>query len=128
LARFGILTIDSLTGRPKETLFLDWNLKINSEKVDSLLKTINWSQSTLIAIKEKLDNANCIQIESGEPTKIGFKRSGMGMYSFNVFKNPIPDTSINKYNDSCSYIYVDKNLVLEYAGGAIGPQCFYDFD
>lgn len=128
LGRFGIMTVDSITGRSGKSLFLDWDLKTDSEKVDSLLKTINWTKKTLKEIKSRLDNANCIEIESGEPTKIGFKRSGMGMYFFNVFKNPIPDSLIINYNDSCTYIYVNKNLVLEYGGGAIGPQCFYDFD
>lgn len=128
LRRLGISELDSITGRPNKSIFLDWDLKIDSEKTDSLLRTLNWTESTLIEIKDKLENANCIQIESGEPTKIGFQRSGMGMYSFNVFNDPIPDSLINNYNDSCTYIFVNKKLVLEYAGGAIGPQCFYKFD
>lgn len=128
LGRLGIMAKDSITGKTIKSLFLDWNLKTNSDTVDSLLKTINWTDSTLKEIKAKLDKANCIQIESGEPTKIGFQRSGMGMYSFNVFNISIPDSMKNQYNDSCTYIYVNKNLVLEYGGGAIGPQCFYNFD
>jgi hypothetical protein len=80
----------------------------------------------LKTLKEKLDKANCIQIESGEPAKIGFQRSGMGMYSFNVFDNPIPDSLRNNYNDSCTYIMATDRLVLEYGGGAVGSQCFYN--
>lgn len=128
IGRFGISELDSITGRPNKSIFLDWHLKIDSEKIDSLLRTLNWTESTLIELKDKLENANCIQIESGEPTKIGFQRSGMGMYFFNIFERPIPDSLISYYNDSCTYIYVNKNLVLEFGGGAIGPQCFYDFN
>ncbi len=128
LRRFGISITDSITGRPKKSIYLDWDVKIDSEKADSLFKTLNWTESTILEIKNKLEDANCIQIESGEPTKIGFQRSGMGMYSFNVFKQPMPDSLINLYNDSCTYIFFDRKLVLEYAGGAIGPQCFYNFN
>ena len=71
-----------------------------------------------------MDKADCIQIESGEPTKIGWQRSGMGMFSYNVFDKPIPDSLKKQYNDSCTYIFYNKKLVLEYGGGAVGSQCF----
>lgn len=124
LGRFGIETYNPET--KATTRFLDWNIAINSNTMDSLLNTIGWTQNHLKELKKKLDNANCIQIESGEPTKIGFKRSGMGMYSFNVFDEAIPDSLKSHYNDSCRYIIANEKLVLEYGGGAIGPQCFYN--
>ena len=126
LGRFGIKALDSTAGNPNESMFLDWDLKINTTKVDSLIEPMGWTIETLKTIKEKLDKADCIQIESGEPSKIGFKRSGMGMYSFNVFDKPIQEDLKNKYNDSCSYILANDKLVLEYRGGAIGSQCFYN--
>ena len=109
-------------------MFLEWDLEIKTERMDSILKPIGWTRETLKTLKDKLDNADCIQIESGEPTKIGFKRSGMGMYSFNVFDKPIPDNLIEQYNDSWTYILVNKRLALEYGGGAIGSQCFYNMN
>lgn len=123
LGRFGIK--DSNSNGP---MFLEWDLEINTVRMDSIIKPIGWTRETLKELKEKLDNADCIQIESGEPTKIGFKRSGMGMYSFNVFDQPIPDNLIEQYNDSCTYILVNRKLVLEYGGGAIGGQCFYKLE
>jgi len=123
LGRFGIRDFNS-----NGPMFLEWDLEINTERMDSILKPIGWTRETLNTLKEKLDNADCIQIESGEPTKIGFKRSGMGMYSFNVFDQQIPDYLIEQYNDSCTYILVNKRLVLEYGGGAIGSQCFYNME
>jgi hypothetical protein len=101
-------------------------LQINTERMDSIIKPMGWTRETLKKLKDKLDDANCIQIESGEPTKIGFQRSGMGMYSFNVFDKPIQDSQKANYNDSCTYIMVNDKLVLEYGGGAIGSQCFYN--
>jgi hypothetical protein len=126
LGRFGIKALDSTAGDPNGPMFLEWDLKINTERMDSIIKPLGWTRETLKTLKEKLDKANCIQIESGEPTKIGFQRSGMGMYSFNVFDKPIPDSLKANYNDSCTYILANDRLVLEYGGGAIGSQCFYN--
>jgi hypothetical protein len=124
LFRFGIKELDSLAGdRP---MFLEWHLKTNTARMDSIIQTLGWTKETLKTLKYKLDKADCIQIESGNPVKIGFKRSGMGMYSFNVFDKPIPDSLRANYNDSCIYIFVNDRLVLEYSGGAIGNQCFYN--
>lgn len=72
----------------------------------------------------ELDKANCIEIENGEPTTIGWQRSGMGMYSYVLFEKPIADSLKKQYNDSCTYILYNDRLVLEYGGGAFGPQCF----
>lgn len=74
LGRFGIKDYNS-----NGPMFLEWDLEIKTERMDSILKPIGWTRETLKTLKDKLDNADCIQIESGEPTKIGFKRSGMGM-------------------------------------------------
>ena len=106
----------------------DWNydISINSTKTDSLLQKLGWSHETLSTLKNKLDNANCISVESGEPCTIGFQRSRMGMYFYKVFKQ-VPNDSLKKeYNDGCTYIYYKDNIVLEYAGGAFGRQCFED--
>jgi len=127
LYRFGITTFGLSKENSKSPMFLEWNLNTNTSRMDSIIQQLGWTRETFKTIKEKLDNADCIQIESGEPTKIGFKRSGMGMYSFNVFDHPIPDSLKAVYNDSCTYILANDKLVLEYAGGAVGPQCFYNF-
>ena len=33
-----------------------------------------------------------------------------------------------KFNDGCMYKYFKENIALEYGGGAIGSQCFEDFN
>ncbi|MNK12976.1 hypothetical protein D3C87_310550 [compost metagenome] len=104
----------------------NWDVKIGSKKADTLLQKLGWTAETLKTLKEKLDKANCIGITSGEPCNISFQRSGMGMYSFNVFDRPIADSLKTRYNDGCTYIMVNDRLVLEYGGGAIGSQCFYN--
>lgn len=102
----------------------NWDLKVNSKKVDTLLNMLGWTHQTLTTLKEKLDAANCISIKNGEPCNIGFKRSGMGKYYYNIFDQPIAENLKPKYNDSCTYILYNDKTALEYGGGAIGPQCF----
>lgn len=105
----------------------NWNLDIDSKKTDSLLTVINWTKNDLKNLKDKLDKANCISVSSGNPTTIGWKRSGMGKFSYGIFNQNTKDSLINQYNDGCTYIYYKDNIVLEYGGGAIGMQCFPEF-
>jgi hypothetical protein len=102
----------------------NWDLKLNSKKTDTLLTKLNWTKETLKTLKEKLDAANCISIKNGQPCNIGFQRNGMGKYYYNIFDNPIPDSLKSKYNDSCTYVFYTDKVILEYGGGAVGPQCF----
>jgi hypothetical protein len=105
----------------------NWNLKANSVKADSLLGVIGWDQQTLRALKTKLDAANCISLQSGEPLTVGYQRSGMGMYFYKVFDTPLSDSLRTVYNDGCTYSLYKEKVVLEYGGGAVGPQCFEDY-
>lgn len=124
LGRFSVSSIDSVTGNVKYPIFVRWRLEVSSSQVDSVIRSMNWSQQTLRTLKEKLDSAHCISIRSGEPCQIGFQRSGMGMYFYDLFTNPIPDAEKDRFNNGCRYIFYNPILVLEYGGGAIGPQCF----
>jgi hypothetical protein len=102
--------------------YQQWNVRLAGLQNTIIGKELGWNEEELKILKEKLDKANCISIEDGEPIKIGFKRSGLGMYSFNVFQNK--ESNRNEYNDGCQYILVNNKLALEYGGGAIGSQCF----
>jgi hypothetical protein len=124
LGRFGVSSLNSVTGAVIYPIFLDWNLSSTSPRVDSVLATLHWTTGTLQQLKHKLDLAFCISIHSGEPCQVGFQRSGMGMYFYDLFSKPIPDSLKGQYNDGCTHIFYNPTVVLEYGGGAIGPQCF----
>lgn len=97
-----------------------------TKDLDYIKAKLHWTDSTFLVIKNFLDKANCISIENGSPSDIGFARSGMGKYHYHLFNDPIPENEIDKWNDSCSYIYYEPQMVLGFAGGAIGNQCFPD--
>lgn len=82
---------------------------------------IEYKSDTWLA---RLDAAHCISVRNGLPCRIGFQRSGMGMYFYDLFPTPMSDSVRSRYNDSCTYIAYSPTVVLEYGGGAVGPQCF----
>jgi len=92
--------------------------------LDKIIKSIGWTNQTLDKIKKLLSEANCISIENGKITTIGFARSGMGKYYYRIFEKPLNEKNKTEYNNNCQYIFYKDNIVLEYGGGAIGSQCF----
>jgi len=113
--------------QPGELSIQKWNLQYGDPVLDLLLKMAGWNYATLDKIKMLLHNANCISIKNGEDMiTIGYARSGMGMYFYDLFNKDLTPAQIKDYNDGCTYIYYKQNIVLEYGGGAIGSQCFPD--
>lgn len=104
----------------------EWNLEYNSKVLAQMIQPLGWTNETLKTIKKLLADANCVSIENGNITTIGFARSGMGKYFFKLFDGDLNSEQIKQYNDGCIYIYYKKNIVLEYGGGAVGSQCFPD--
>ena len=113
--------------QPGELSIQKWNLQYGDPVLDLLLKMAGWNYATLDKIKMLLHNANCVSIKNGEDViTIGYARSGMGMYFYDLFNKDLIPAQIKDYNDGCTYIYYKQNIVLEYGGGAIGSQCFPD--
>jgi hypothetical protein len=105
----------------------NWNIPINSKKIDSILSEIGWTKTDLKNLKHKLHNANCISVSSGSPLTIGWQRSGMGKYFYKIFDQNLNDSIKALYDEGCNYDYYKDNIVLEYGGGAFGRQCFSDY-
>lgn len=102
--------------------YQQWDVRIKDIEKTDIGKELGWNEEKFRLLKEKLDDANCISIADGEPVQVGFKRSGLGMYFFNIFQKK--ETDRNLFNDGCQYILINNKLALEYGGGAIGSQCF----
>jgi CubicO group peptidase (beta-lactamase class C family) len=103
-----------------------WQLLYGSDELATMIKPLGWTEQTLQTIKTLLEKAKCVSIENGDITTIGYARSGMGKYFFKLFAKPLTKIDIKSYNDGCRYIFYKDNIVLEYGGGAVGPQCFPD--
>lgn len=117
LNRLTITTKDST-----KIMYQNWNVGSNVLQSKKIRDLVGWEEREVKVLKSKLDKANCISVEDGESLKIGFKRSGMGMFSFNIFQKA--NTNRGEYNNGCQYILVNRFLALQYGGGAIGNQCF----
>ncbi|UHO37758.1 hypothetical protein H5J24_19330 [Chryseobacterium capnotolerans] len=81
------ITITSLNDN--QLTYQNWDINVSDVTKSKLKFELNWSEDEIKTLKEKLDKANCISIKDGEPVKLGFKRSGLGMYSFNVFQKKL---------------------------------------
>jgi hypothetical protein len=110
----------------REVVFQEWNIELKSTRLDSLLNLTTLKRKDLQDLKQYLDKANCISVSNRDEFEIGYARSGMGKYSYLIFDKPLSKEDQKKYNNGCEYIFYKDNIVLEYGGGAIGPQCFPD--
>jgi hypothetical protein len=107
--------------------FLNWNIDIESDRMDSINDVLGWDRETLRKLKAKLNNADCIHIKSGYPVRVGFKRSSAHMYFFNVFDPPLSEEKLAKYNDRCQFILINDRLAVEFGSGVLGSQCWPEF-
>lgn len=122
---FWVFRYDKKT-KNTEMIFQEWNIELKSPKLDSLLKLTPLKRKDLQDLKYYLNKANCISVNNRDKFEIGYARSGMGKYSYLIFDEPLRKDEQTKYNNGCEYIFYKENIVLEYGGGAVGPQCFPD--
>jgi hypothetical protein len=99
----------------------------NSPEIDTVLNLIGWSHIELDNLKNKLKQANCISISSNNPVRIGWRRTGLNKYYYRVFENDLCYNLINEFRADCTYVFYEKNIILEYSTGAIGSMCFPKF-
>ncbi|MBP4143226.1 hypothetical protein J3S90_15605 [Flavobacterium sp. P4023] len=95
-----------------------------TESLEYVKLKLKWTDNTFKKIKEMLDKANCISIENGEPSEIGFARSGMGKYSYTIYNKKIPNSLLDDYKIECENIIYNDKVVLTYGSGAFGSTCF----
>ncbi len=72
----------------------------------------------------KIDSIS-IASYSHNRTTFGYKRDGLGKYSYVVY-DTIPVENQNADYWMCSSIFFRDNVVFEYGSGAIGSLCFPD--
>ena len=108
---------------------IESNWEPSEEKIDSLLIRSGLDRNTLIWLQKELDEIGCISISMqtvpDAPFCVGFRRVGMGMYSYQIYHRALSPDEQEKINESddASIVYTPF-VVFEYAGGAIGSQNF----
>lgn len=111
-------------GKSQENIIQVWNTDIHNKEIQNVMRMLDWNDYEIIVLREKIYDANCISISNSKnETEVGYKRSGMGKYNFEIFEVPIPYENWKNYNDSCTYLMIDSLNVIEYGGPAFGSQC-----
>lgn len=100
--------------------------KVNN---DSLMRVAGLTSQELSEIKQRLYHLGCISISSDSKDKnqttVGYKRVGMGLYSFLLYNRPITSSKFNEYLEDMSTIPYNSKVIFLYSSGAIGNM---DFD
>lgn len=104
-----------------------WEVDSDSKR-DSLMQVVGLTEEEYVNIRKKLKTMGCIGVEASrnypESTEIWFRRIGMWMYSFVLYKRPMnKEEKENALNDDMLIPYNDSTL-FHYGGGAIGLQVF----
>lgn len=100
----------------------------SEEKIDSLLTQSGLDRKSLAWLKEELDKIGCISISMqavpGKPFSIGFRRIGMGKYSFRFYDQSLSPEQQDSLNSQVNLIVFNDSTVFEYGSGAIGSLNF----
>lgn len=100
----------------------------SEEKIDSLLTQSGLDRKSLAWLEKELDKIGCISISlqavPGNPFCVGFRRVGMGIYSFWFYDHPLSPEQRDSINAQEGLIVFNDSTVFEYGGGAFGSQNF----
>jgi hypothetical protein len=94
---------------------MDLDLKDANTKdkiMDSIFNSLGWNKNTIKTLKEKLDKADCIGIENGEPSVIYYRDNNKEECSFIVYDKPMTDSIRRDYQGEEFHIASNK-LVLK---------------
>ncbi len=92
----------------------------------SLMAEVGLDEDEFQYIKNKLKSIQCISIDTRSPEycEIGYKRVGLGMYSYGVFYSPMNDEQRQEALSDPQFIPYNDTVVFMFSGGAAGPQSF----
>lgn len=100
----------------------------SEEKIDSLLTQSGLDRKSLAWLENELDKIGCISISMqaapGNPYSIGFRRVGMGKYSFRFYHHPLSPEKYDSINSCGNLIVFNDSIVFEYGSGAFGSMNF----
>ena len=110
----------------------NYNWDVSNAQRDSLMALAGLTQAEFENIRKKMKACHCIWIETGtcsnsggEPySSLGYKRVGLGAYSYCIFDKVPSDSVQNDFAKAPSCIRYNERVFFEYGGGAFGPDSF----
>lgn len=96
---------------------------IDEADLQQKMRFVGLTKEEMRNIRRLLRKAGCIGITTHpDYTELWFRRVGFGLYLYRFYNHPIPADEWDKMD--CSLIPYNNTVVFEYAGGAIGGDCF----
>lgn len=99
---------------------------VDEELMSKIMSEVGLDNEEFNSIKGQLNSIHCISIDTHFPDycDIGFKRVGMGMYSYRLYLNPMSDKVKNDALSDGHFIPYNETTLLMFGGGAVGPDTF----
>ncbi len=90
------------------------NININSPYLDSFLIKTGLHKIELDSLLIKLRYTNCISISDKDPIVLKYNYSGLGLYSYYIFKDNMADSVKEMYKGEFNDYIIRKNVVIVY--------------
>ena len=121
LAKDSRVTIEFSHGRLER--FNGTYSAIDEADLQQKMRFVGLTKEEMRNIRRMLRQADCIGITThADYTELRYRRVGFGLYLYRFYNHPIPADEWDKMD--CSLIPYNDTVVFEYAGGAIGGDCF----
>lgn len=105
----------------------NWDLEYDSDETINLLEKLNWTIIDLKTLRSKLDEANCISVNNGQPYRIGFQRDFMAKYYYLLYDQKLSKEQQIESTDNCTLLFYKDHIVFSYESGTIGSMCTNEF-
>lgn len=101
-------------------------LYVSSAQKRKLMASVGLDEREFKHIKKQLKRCKCISIDTNFPDycNIGYKRVAFGQYSFRLYLNQMTEEQKQEALSDGHFIPYDDTMLLEFAGGAAGPDEF----
>lgn len=99
---------------------------VDKELKYEIMSELGLDNEEFNSIKSQLSSIHCISVDTHFPAycDIGYKRVGMGMYSYRLYLNPMSDEEKEEALLDGHYIPYNETTLLMFGGGAAGPDTF----
>ncbi len=109
----------SISGAHKSGYLMKSPLEYKTPEGKEILLKFGLSPETIEGIEKNLKPLECKAIKVGDATKVKYKNAKDGNFYFRYTHTNDPAG----LQDSCLFLAIDNNMMLEYEGSGRGPDC-----